>query len=640
MQTPTVTLHDGFFGPWVHRVRHTVLPYQYAVLNDEAPSAEPSHALTNFRIAAGDTQGTHQGMVFQDSDVYKWLEAAAYVIRQTKDPELEARADSVIDLITRAQEPDGYLNTYFSLAAPDEKWTNLRRDHELYCAGHFIEAAVAYHQATGKRQALDTACRLADHIDTVFGREPGKKRGYPGHEEIELALIRLARVTQESRYLRLARYFIDERGQSPHYFHTEAASRGDTETSIHSRHAYSQAHMPVRDQKHAEGHSVRAMYLYAAMADLAVETRDQELLEACRALWESTTNRRMYITGGIGSQAHDEGFTADYDLPNDTAYTETCAAIGLVFWAHRMLEAERDSRYGNVLERALYNGVLAGMSQDGQRFFYVNPLEVWPDACRARHDLRHVMVERQGWFRCACCPPNIARLLASLQNYIYTQEENEIAVHLYIGSTGKFTVDDIQVAIEQTSELPWAGAAEFRVLPDKPVEFSLTLRIPDWCDCPQLWVNGKAVDIGPHIVKGYVQVERLWQKGDHIQLELPLTVMVMEAHPLVRENTGRIALQRGPFVYCLEEIDNGTNLRDLRLADNPQLTAEHREDLLGGVSVITGRATHSLEQNSEGPLYRPITEGRVPADITAVPYYAWNNRGPGEMLVWIQRDSR
>lgn len=637
MPKSKAVLQDVFFGPWIDRVRHTVLPYQYTVLNDEAPGAEPSHALENFRIAAGDAPGTHQGMVFQDSDVYKWLEAAAYVVGQTKDPELEARADAVIELIARAQEPDGYLNTYFRAVAPEKKWTNLLRDHELYCAGHFIEAAAAYYEATGKRQALDVACRLADHIDQVFGRETSKRRGYPGHEEIELALIRLARLTGEDRYRQLAAYFIDERGQTPHYFDMETAARKEDESSIHSRYAYSQAHLPVRQQTDAEGHSVRAMYLYAAMADLAAETNDGDLLDACRTLWESTTNRRMYITGGIGSQAHDEGFTTDYDLPGDTAYTETCAAIGLVFWAHRMLRLERDGRYASVLERALYNGVLAGMAQDGQRFFYVNPLEVWPQACKARHDLRHVMVERQAWFRCACCPPNIARLLASLQNYVYTQQEGEIAVHLYLGSTANFTVSGVPVTVEQTSELPWKGDVRLRVLPDSPVEFSLALRLPDWCDNPSLQINGKEVDIENHTAQGYVYIQRLWQRGDQIQLELPLHVMIVEANPLVRENAGRVALQRGPLVYCLEETDNGTNLRDLRLADIDKLSCEHREELLEGITVITGQATRSSDAAAEGPLYRPVTDDRVPAAFTAVPYYAWNNRGPGEMLVWLQR---
>ena len=402
-----VSIHDTFWSRYTQLVRDVVLPYQWEVLNDRVPDAELSHAVKNFRIAAGDEEGEFYGFVFQDTDIAKWLETVAYSLSISPDPELERTADEMIDLIARAQQPDGYLNTYYTIKAPELRWTNLREAHELYTAGHFIEAAVAYYEATGKRKLLDVLCRLADYIDATFGPEPEKLPGYPGHQEIELALIKLYHTTGESRYLRLSQYFLEERGKEPFYFDIEAEKRGQTTIFREFRQFernYAQAHVPVRQQTTAEGHSVRAVYMYSAMADVARETCDAELFEACKRLWHNITTRRMYITGGIGSTSIGEAFTFDHDLPNDTMYTETCASIGLMMFAQRMLLIEEDRRYADVMEQALYNNLLSGMSQDGTCYFYVNPLEVWPEASEKSPIKKHVKTVRQKWYACACCP--------------------------------------------------------------------------------------------------------------------------------------------------------------------------------------------------------------------------------------------
>lgn len=411
-----IQIQDQFWNTYSDLVRETVIPYQWEALNDRVEDAEPSHAIRNFRIAAGLEQGEFGGWVFQDSDLYKWLEAVAYSLRHHPDQRLEKIADESIELIRQAQHDDGYLNTYFTIQEPGKQWTNLYEAHELYCAGHLIEAAVAYYQATGKRKLLDISCRFADLIDRMFGTKPGQIRAYCGHQEIELALIKLYGVTVEERYLNLSQYFIDERGKQPNYF-IEEWERG-SRTNIWSQGAPNlevyQSHLPVREQKVAVGHSVRAVYMCTAMADLARLTGDEGLKAACERLWSNTTGKQMYITGGIGSTHLGEAFTFDYDLPNDSVYAETCASIGLIFWARRMLQLEVKSEYADVLERALYNNVLGSMSMDGKHFFYVNPLEVWPEASLKNPDKHHVKPIRQKWFGCSCCPPNVARLLGSL----------------------------------------------------------------------------------------------------------------------------------------------------------------------------------------------------------------------------------
>ncbi|WP_017434278.1 glycoside hydrolase family 127 protein [Saccharococcus caldoxylosilyticus] len=630
-----VKVNDKFWRKYMDVVKNEVIPYQWKALNDQIPDAEPSHAIENFRIAAGESEGEFYGMVFQDSDVAKWLEAVAYSLENDPDAELEKTADEVIELLGRAQQPDGYLNTYYTVKEPGKRWTNLRDNHELYCAGHLIEAAVAYFKATGKKRFLDIMCKYADYIDTVFGKGENQIPGYPGHQEIELALLKLYDVTGNERYLNLSKYFINERGRQPHYFDIEKKARGETKPFwFNDDYSYHQAHIPVRKQTKAVGHAVRALYMYTAMADLAAKTGDESLKETCKTLWENVTKRQMYITGGVGSSAFGESFSFDFDLPNDTAYAETCASIALVFWANRMLNLEMDGKYADVMERALYNGTISGMDLDGKKFFYVNPLEVWPKAC-TRHDKRHVKPVRQKWFSCACCPPNLARLIASIGHYIYSQKQNELFVHLYVGSEMNVEINGQIVGVSQKTDYPWDGTISFTISPESDCEFTLGLRIPGWCRGAQLKVNGEVADIIPLITKGYAYIKRIWQKDDQVELFLPMPIERIKANPNVRTNVGKVALQRGPIVYCLEEVDNEPNLPNIFLPRNAELCASFEPDLLGGVTIITGKAERIDESIWDNELYKPVDVQTRTVSLKAVPYYAWCNRKSGEMLVWI-----
>ncbi|QNU19114.1 MULTISPECIES: glycoside hydrolase family 127 protein [Geobacillus] len=633
--TIRANVNDRFWKRYIDVVRNEVVPYQWEALNDRIPDAEPSHAIKNFRIAAGESDGEFYGMVFQDSDVAKWLEAVAYLLEEKRDSELEALADDVIELLGRAQQPDGYLNTYYTVKEPGKRWTNLRDNHELYCAGHLIEAAVAYFQATGKRRFLDIMCKYADYIGTVFGRGEGQIPGYDGHQEIELALLKLYEATGNENYLKLSQYFIDQRGQQPHYFDQEKEARGETKPFWYDGgYRYHQAHIPVREQKQAVGHAVRALYMYTAMAGLAAKTGDESLKQACQTLWENVTKRQMYITGGVGSSAFGESFTFDFDLPNDTVYAETCASIALVFWARRMLELEMDGKYADVMERALYNGTISGMDLDGKRFFYVNSLEVWPKACE-RHDKRHVKPVRQKWFSCACCPPNLARLIASIGHYIYSQTSDALFVHLYVGSNIQTEIGGRSVEIVQETNYPWDGTVRLTVSAESAQEFTLGLRIPGWCRGAEVTINGENVDIAPLTKKGYAYIRRVWRQGDEMVLHFSMPVERIKAHPQVRVNAGKVALQRGPIVYCLEEVDNGPNLANLFLPRDAQLEAHFEPDLLEGVVVITGTAERVDESAWNDELYRPIEPRTYQVPFRAIPYYAWCNRGEGEMTVWV-----
>ena len=637
-------IKDNFWSKYDALVRDVVIPYQRDALNDRVADADPSAAIRNFRIAAGEEEGEFYGMVFQDSDVAKWLEAVAYSLENHPDPELEKEADEVIDLIGRAQQPDGYLNTFYIINGLENRWTNLHECHELYCAGHMIEAAVAYYEATGKRKFLDIVCKFADHIDSVFGPEDGKLKGYPGHQEIELALVKLFRVTKDKKYLNLAKFFLDERGKDPYYFDIEWEKRGKTSHWTGGKGAapskskeYNQAHLPVREQTEAVGHAVRAVYMYTAMADVAMETGDEELLEACRRLWNNIVYKRMYITGAIGSQVHGEAFSFDYDLPNDTVYAETCAAIGLVFFTSRMLEAEPKGQYADVMERALYNGVISGMSLDGKSFFYVNPLEVNPEACEKNGNFRHVKPVRQKWFGCACCPPNVARLLASLGHYIYGIKDNTVYTHLYIGSNTEADIDGTKVSIGQETNYPWDGKVSITIKLDGAKEFGLGLRIPGWCNEAKLSVNDQELDLASAAVDGYAIIKRKWQDGDRIELDLPMEPVRVRSNPLVRANIGKVAIQNGPIVYCLEEVDNGPNLHTVVLPKDSELEVSFREDLLGGVNVITAQGEKAKVEAWGLELYKAnACIEYVPVKLNFVPYYAWINRQPGEMTVWIR----
>ena len=630
-------IDDTFWSRTRETVRREGIPYQWRALNDEIPDAEPSYCMRNFRIAAGLEQGEHAGFVFQDSDVAKWIEGAAYSLRWRPDAALEATVDGAIDAVVAAQQPDGYLDTYYIINGLDRRWTNLKDHHELYCAGHLIEAAVAYYQVTGKRKLLDAMIRYVDYIDSVLGPEEGKLHGYPGHPVIEMALMRLYGVTRDPRHLGLAKYFVDQRGQRPLYFEEEDARNHNAFywKDSYFQYQYYQAGMPVREQTEAQGHSVRAMYLYSGMADVARETGDAGLAEACRRLWDSTVKRRMYVTGSIGSSEYGEAFTFDYDLPNDTIYGETCAAIGLVFFARRMLTLEAKGEYADVMERALYNGVISGMQLDGKKFFYVNPLEVLPEASLKDHGKRRVKVERQKWFGCACCPPNIIRLLASLEDYVYSVDGRDVYVHLYVGGGLDAAVDGKPVRLDVRTNYPWDGAIDVGVGED--ASFNLKLRVPSWCRKWSVTLNGEPIE--PELRDGYIALSRDWRAGDRVSLTLDMPVALVRANPRVYEDAGKVAVTRGPIIYCLEEEDNTRNLHLLRLGDAvaSDFEIEWKPDKLGGIVELRSPGVRESDAGWGDALYsadNPIES--APARLTWIPYYSWANRDPGEMRVWIR----
>ncbi len=566
--------------------------------------------------------GTTQ--MFWDSDLGKSIETVAYSLYRRANPKLEARVDAIIDMYEKMQDVDGYLNAWFQRVQPERRWKNLRDHHELYCAGHLIEGAVAYFQATGKRKLLDIMCRYSDYLIKVFGRGEGQLRGYCGHEEVELALVRLARVTGQKKYLDLAKFFIDERGTEPHFFTDEAIRDNRSAADFHQKtYEYGQAHLPVREQKKVVGHAVRAMYLYSGMADIATEYNDDSLTQALETLWDDLTTKQMYVTGGIGPAASNEGFTDYYDLPNESAYAETCASVGLVFWANRMLGRGPNRRYADIMEQALYNGAMSGLSLDGKTFFYENPLE-----SGGKH-------HRWVWHHCPCCPPNIARLLASIGSYMYAVAEDEIAVHLYGESTARFDIGGAAIELHQQTKYPWNGAIRFDVKTDKTTRFAISLRIPEWAEGSTLKVNGHAVDLASVTTDGYARIERDWASGDHIDLDIPLAPRALFANPLVRQDAGRAAVMRGPLVYCVEAVDNGKELNAIEL--NGYLADAKTTE----VSELRGAVALDLpvmrdETDWGATLYRTTPPKTKKATARFVPYPFWDNREPGEMLVWVR----
>jgi hypothetical protein len=613
----SVNITDPFWRPWLEANRRASIPHIY----DMCKRTGRIDAL-RMTWKPGDPNPPH---IFWESDVAKWIEAASYILAAQPEHALDHQVDEVIALLAGAQQPDGYLNVHFTLVEPGKRWTNLRDCHEMYCAGHLIEAGVAHFRATGKRSLLDIVRRYADHIDATFG--PGKRTGYCGHEEIELALVKLSRATGEPRYLRLAQYFINERGKQPHLFDIEARARGDDPAKAWCRgdYAYYQAHKPVREQKEVVGHAVRAMYLASGMADVAAETGDESLMAACRRLWRSTTARKMYVTGGVGARHHGEAFGLDYELPNESAYAETCAAIGLVLFAHRMLQIEADGQYADVLERALYNGVLAGMSRDGQKYFYVNPL--------ASNGTHH----REEFFDCACCPPNIARLLASLGAYTCSAADDGLYVHLYVSGESRAQIAGREVTLRQRTLYPWGGFTAAAVALDGPATFALRLRIPGWCRKYRIAVNGKAV--AAKTVKGYATIRREWRSGEDVTLDLEMPTERVAAHPALADDAGRVAIQRGPIVYCLEQCDHKADVRSIILPDVARLVPSFDKRLLGGCVVIDGWGLAPSPAAWKGRLYLPVREAGKPRRVRlrAVPYFLWDNRKPGAMTVWLPR---
>jgi DUF1680 family protein len=620
-----VDIQGGFWGHYQTLVHQATLP----AVHEQLEQRGTMDAL-KLNWQPGMPNKPH---IYWESDLAKWLEAASYVLAKQPDAALEQQVDEAIALLAGAQQPDGYLNAYYTVVEPGKRWTNLRDQHELYCAGHLIEAAVAHHEATGKDSLLKVMLRYADLIDHHFGPGDQQMHGYPGHEEIELALIRLHRLTGDERYFKLSQYFIEQRGQQPHYYDQEAWARGEDPANFrHGTYEYNQSHQPIREHQQAVGHAVRATYLYAAATDLAAATGDETLVAALRRVADNLIQRRMYITGGIGSMRANEGFTIDYDLPNDTGYAETCAAIGLFFWMHRMLHLEGDGRYADIMERALYNGILSGISLDGRSFFYENLLAVKRGTERTRFTPYH----RQSWFSVSCCPPNVSRLFASLNQYLYAQGAAEIVVHHYVSSRARFQIAEQTVELTQQTQYPWDGEINLILTLAQPTAFTLRLRVPGWCRAYAVMVNGAAVEVDTEW--GYVAIRRMWQAGDAVNLHLEMPIERVYAHPEVRANKGRVALQRGPVVYCLESADNGRDLDAIVLPRNSSLEAHFIDDLLGGVVVIEGdalREERPLEAGSE-ELYVFTPPVRHPCRLRAIPYYAWDNRVSGDLLVWLR----
>ena len=632
-----IHITDSFWNKYVHLVKDVIIPYQWDILNDRLEDVETSHCIENFKIAAGESEGEFQGAVFQDTDVAKWLEAVGFALSWERDEKLEALADETIDLIGRAQQPDGYLNTYFTIKEPGLRWTNLMEGHELYTAGHMIEAAVAYYEATGKKKFLDIVSRFADLICDTFGAEEGKIHGYPGHQEIELALVKLYRVTGTHKYLELAKYFIDARGEGENYFLNEEKKPAFKRIfpDFHDYNpAYSQSHQPVRKQKTAEGHAVRANYMYSAMADLACEYEDDRLKAACENLWDNMVHKRMYITGSVGSSGILERFTTDYDLPNASNYSETCASIALAMFGKRMADMEKDASYIDAVERALYNTVLSGIAMDGKSFFYVNPLEVWPANCIPRTSMEHVKPVRQKWFGVACCPPNITRTLASLGQYVYFQEKDQIYVNLYIANETEVQIGGNPFKITLEGNFPWENNLRFTVDGESESEGMIAFRVPSYAKNFCILHNGQKVEIKTE--KGYAKIAgKFSHEIFEISFEAP--AVFVHANPQVRADAAKTAVVKGPLVYCLEEADNGDDLSAL-LIDTAQTPEEIYDDqLLGGCSVvhISGRKI-SGEGWNEHVLYQEKPVSLEDVKLTLVPYCYWGNRKAGEMLVWMK----
>jgi DUF1680 family protein len=598
-----VRLEDGFWAPRQRALAERILPTQYRL-------CEETGRISNFRRAAKKAAGDFRGYFFNDSDVYKWAEAVGFALATAGgiDRGLSGLLSGVIDEIAAAQDDDGYLNTYFTFDRAGERWTNLRDMHELYCAGHLMQAAVAIHRSTGDRKLLDVACRFADHIAGVFG--PGKRRGACGHPEVEMALVELYRETGRRNYLDIALEFLNNRGRGV---------LGGGENLID--------HRPFRELEDIAGHAVRSLYLNSGAADIYMETGEVALLDALDRLWRSLTEMRMYVTGGAGSRPEGEAFGPDYDLPNATAYAETCAAIANVMWNWRMFLITGDAKYVDVLELALYNGVLSGISLDGERYFYVNPLA-------DRGDRR-----RQVWFPCACCPPNIARLLASVQGYVYGRSGDGIWVNLFAQGKGMIQLPGNRIEVTQSTEYPWRGEVGLTVEPEREAEFGLQLRVPGWCvGGADVKVNGRTV--GTSIGGRFFELRRTWARGDTVQLSLGMPVERIESHPRIEADAGRIALRRGPFIYCFEQPDNaGFDVWDLALGDDIPLEARWEPDLLNGVMAIEGEGIALDADWSMGRLYRSrasgVTGGRS-VRFKAIPYFAWGNREAGPMAVWVR----
>jgi len=598
-----VRITDSFWAPRRETNRKVSIPHSLDML-------EKAGNMANFDLAAKHARSGYTGPVFMDSDAYKAIEAASYSLATDPDPALDKRLDSMIARIAAAQMPDGYLNTWYEVNAPDQHWTNLRDNHELYCAGHLFEAASAHYLATRKRNLLDVATKFADHIAERFGNGDGRREGYGGHPEIELALVKLWRVTGTQRYFDTARYFIDHRGDK--FFAKEHNTPLDRYDG-----SYWQDNVPIREHREIVGHAVRAGYLFSGTVDVAAQTGDEGLLSMVDRGWKNTTGKKMYVTGGIGPSASNEGFTEDYDLPNLTAYQETCASVAMAMWNYRLSLLYGDSKYADLVELALYNGVLAGVSLDGRKFFYVNPLE-----SRGDH-------HRSDWFGCACCPPNETRTLASLGGYAYARGSDSLWVNLYIQGSLDTQVGDVSVGLKVKTDYPWDGKVDlsFTRIYGK---MALHLRVPGWCDSPSVAVNRKRTRATNQ--NGYLVVERTWEAGDKVELNLPMPARRIQSNPNVKDNVGSLALARGPLIYCLEQTDQSAPVDSISLPAAVAIKNE-KSAALGGVVLLRGEGL-AASRDWGGGLYRSLA-APTKVMVTAIPYYAWDNREAGSMRVWI-----
>ncbi len=613
-----VNVRDGFWSPRLEINRTVTIPYCFQM-------CEETGRIRNFEKAAGLKEGKHEGIYFNDSDVYKVMEGAAYSLQVHPDAMLRLYLDKLITTMSRAQWEDGYLYTFYSVPQrqPEKRWTNERDMHEQYCIGHMLEGAVAHYQVTGDKAFLNIATRCADYICQVFG--PGKRTDPPGHQEIEIGLCKLYRATGDGKYLDMAKFLLDQRGRK--------GNRGPNgDGGLYGE--YSQDHIPVTEQTEATGHSVRAAYMYTGMADVAALTGSMEYIKAIESIWHDVVGTKLYVTGGIGASGGNEGFSAKYELPNLTAYCETCASFANIFWNHRMFLMQGDAKYIDVLERSLYNAALSGIGMKGDRFFYPNRLESGGD-------------ERSPWFDCPCCPSNVARFVPSVPGYAYAYKDNDVYVNLFLSGDTTIQTAGNKVKLSQQTEYPWKGKVDISVEPEKSEKFTICVRIPGWArneavpsdlytfltpvnDKPTLKVNGKTVS--PSIEKGYARIERQWQKGDRIELDLPMPVRRVVAHEQVKADRGRVALQRGPIVYCLEGPDNDGKVLNTVVADDAKLKSEYRSDLLNGVIVITGKA-RVAKRDLDGKVVSAGTK-----QFTAIPYYAWAHRGRAQMTVWPARE--
>lgn len=642
-----IIINDQFWKRYTDLIRNEMIPYQWDVLHDKAgisidkerddqsiPS-DKSNAIENLKVAAGQKEGQHYGWLFQDSDVYKWLESAANSYSLNPDDSLLKMMDEVAALIEDAQNEDGYLSTYYQIERPDLRFRRLFESHELYCAGHLIEASVAHYKATGSKRLINVSEKFVECIQEHFGPEEGKINGADGHQEIELALIKLYEVTGKEEYVDLSSWFLKIRGQDPDFYTKQLIRNkkdGLSDGNIpHINLKYHQAHKPVLEQEEPVGHAVRLVYMAAAMAEVASIHKDKKMFSAARKIWDNIVKKRLYITGGIGSTVHGEAFTFDYDLPNDTMYCETCASIGLLFFAKAMMKNHVDVEYAEIMEKTLYNTIISGMALDGKHFFYVNPLEVDPKASKNDPGKSHVKPTRPSWFGCACCPPNVARTLTSLNQYISDVVDNKLYIHLYQDFDGSFEVEGQTVSVKMTTELPYKGQTELTVSGVKEA-FTLLLRLPAWISSFTL----KNEELDFEETDGYLSLKI--DSDETIEIEFDMPVIEWHSHPLVKDNLNKVAVQRGPFVYCLEEEDNGNDLHLLSLTEkaNPE---DKVDSTLGEFVALKGKAERQLIDKSwQNHLYQAdMVRDSEETEVTFIPYHLWANRSTGEMKVWINR---